>query len=62
MPEVKKDGMVIEDEAFRAYLEAHGVDVSRMGLPVEHDEEASQDADKKKEKDSNGVSVSAREV
>ena len=29
------DGMVKEDEEFRAYLEAHGYDTSRMGIPSE---------------------------
>lgn len=54
--------MAEEDEKFRVYLAENGFDVDRLGLPVEHDDERQNSLDEKKEKDANGVVVSAREV
>lgn len=62
VPEVKTDGMAEEDEKFRVYLAENGFDIDRLGLPVEHDDERQNSLDQKKEKDANGVVVSAREV
>ena len=62
VPEVKIDGMAEEDEKFRVYLAENGFDVDRLGLPVEHDDERQNSLDEKKEKDANGVVVSAKEV
>ena len=55
------DGMEREDRAFREYLEEHGYDTSKMGLPNYSEETGSTEEEKSTEGEQRGISTLAKE-